>query len=266
VLQARVRLAQYRELDARKQSGALRGLMWVHLRQELEPRAVDWTGCRDPFSREDEGLPEKAERPLLGFGVHREIQDALARLRTDLDSFSDAEAHALMCSAYLMTRWALAQEDSPFSQRAASSEDWRFLKVEPYLKSPEGFRAGVARALRVGEQLPFKVWRLSPWLTTLSTAAVIVLGLAVVYAATALTAQWGWIEATSKLTPSIAALGTGAIVAALAALRWIFRTYGRAGELLERGALGSLTVLLWMPMWFHRKIFDPIFLRRGKYD
>jgi hypothetical protein len=45
VLQARVRLAQYRELDARKRSGALRGLMWVHLRQELEPNAVDWTDC-----------------------------------------------------------------------------------------------------------------------------------------------------------------------------------------------------------------------------
>ena len=69
VLQARVRLAQYREIDARRRSGALRGLMWVHLREELEPDAIDWIDCRDRFSREDEGLPEKEPEPLTGYGV-----------------------------------------------------------------------------------------------------------------------------------------------------------------------------------------------------
>jgi predicted acylesterase/phospholipase RssA len=146
VLQARVRLAQYRELDARKRGGALRGLMWVHLREELEPDAIDWTGCLDRFSREDEGLPKKEEEPFTGYGVHREIQDALARLRTDLDSFSDAEAHALMCSAYLMTRLALQQHDSPLSNRTEKPSTWRFMKVKPHLKSPEAFRVGVPRA------------------------------------------------------------------------------------------------------------------------
>jgi len=266
VLQARVRLAQYRELDARKSSGALRGLMWIHLREELEPNAVDWTDCLDRFSHEDEGLPEKEAGPLTGYGMHREIQDALARLRTDLDSFSETEAHALMCSAYLMTRLALAQDDSPFSKHAGQQAAWRFLKVEPHLKSPEGFRAGVPRALRVGERLPFKVWRLSPVLATLSTIVLSALGLAAVYVLADFAVGMGWLDATAKLTPIGAVMGTGATIAALAVMRGALRTYGRAGELVERGTIGVLTVLLFVPMWVHRKIFDPIFLRRGRYD
>ena len=240
--------------------------MWVHLREELEPDAIDWTDCLDRFSREDEGLPEKEEEPLTGYGVHREIQDALARLRTDLDSFSDSEAHALMCSAYLMTRSALSRDDGPFLGRTDRPSAWRFMKVEPHLKSPEAFRAGVPRALRVGEQLPFKVWRLSPVLATISTVVLLALGLAGIYLLAGVAIQMGWLQATARLTPIGAVLGAGAAIAALVGIRWALRSYGRAGELVERGTLGVLTALLFLPMWIHRKIFDPIFLRRGKYE
>jgi predicted acylesterase/phospholipase RssA len=266
VLQARVRLAQYRELDARKRSGALRGLMWVHLREELEPTAVDWLECGDSFSREDDGLPEKPAEPLTGYGVHRDIQDALARLRTDLDTFSDAEAHALMCSAYLMTRSALAQGKNPFSNRAERKASWRFMQVEPHLKSPRAFRVGVPLALRVGEQLPFKVWRLSPMLATISTIGLAALGLLGVYALASVGVSMGWLQASATLTPIGAVLGVGLLIAALVAIRSALRSYGRVGELVERGTIGVLTVLLFVPMWIHRKIFDPIFLRRGRYD
>ena len=265
VLQARVRLAQFGEIDARRRSGALRELMWVHLREELEPNAVNWLDCRDGFSREDEGLPEKEPELLTGYGVDRDIQDALARIRTDLDSFSDAEAHGLMCSAYLMSRSALAHDDGLFSKRTARETPWRFRTIEQHLKSSLEFRAGVPRVLRVGEQLPFKVWRLSPKLATLSTAALIALGLAAVYALASFAIGLGWLSAAARLTPIGAVLGTAVTVGALAAVRWAVRSYGRAGELVERATIGVLTLLLFVPMWAHRKIFDPIFLRCGKY-
>ena len=38
-----------------------------------------------------------------GFGVSASVQRKLAAIRTDLDSFGDAEAYALMASAYRMT-------------------------------------------------------------------------------------------------------------------------------------------------------------------
>jgi predicted acylesterase/phospholipase RssA len=268
VLQARVRLAQYRELDARKQSGALRGLTWVHLREELEPRAVDWYDCEDPFSREDEGLPDKPQGPLLGFGVHRDIQDALARLRTDLDTFSDAEAHGLMCSAYRMTRTALADTNSLFAGRQGPSVDWQFLAVLPHLKSPESFKAPVARAIQVGEQLPLKVWRLSPMLAGVSTVALFAIGLALVYLLASVTARMGWIDAAAVglKSPLIVVLVIMAIAAAVGTVRFSVRTYGRVGELIERATIGVLTVVLFVPMWIHRKVFDPMFLRQGRYQ
>ena len=267
VLQARVRLAQYRELDTRRRSGALRELMWVHLREELEPNAVDWVDCQDRFSREDEGLPEKPDNPRTGYGVNRKIQDALARLRTDLDSFSNIEAHALMCSAYLMTTSALRKGTSIFSNRPERPDSWGFMNIAEDLKSPPGeFRAGVPLALRVGERLPFKVWRVSPVLSGFITAALIALGLAGVYAVSSFAIARGWIEATARLTPIAAVLGLAAVIAVLAAIRWGLQTYGRVGEVVERGTLGVLTMLLFVPMWIHRKIFDPIFLDRGRYD
>ena len=134
------------------------------------------------------------------------------------------------------------------------------------MKSSQAFRAGVPRVLRVGEQLPFKVWRLSPVLATLSTITLIALGLAGVYALAGFAVEMGWLRATARLTPIGAVLGTAATLAALASIRWALRSYGRAGELLERGTIGVLTLLLFVPMWAHRKIFDPIFLRCGKYD
>jgi predicted acylesterase/phospholipase RssA len=267
VLQARVRLAQYRELDSRQRSGALRGLMWVHLREELEPTAVEWNDSLDPFSREDEGLPDRDVKPLLTYGVHRDLQDALARLRTDLDSFSDIEAHALMCSAYLMTTSALAREDSPFPNRTSRTAKWRFLDIASHLRSPESFRAPVARALQVGEQLPLKVWRLSPWLSALATAVLFAMGLGVLYVVALLAWRFGLLDAVASGVKSplrvTALFALSAVVTVVS--RWALRTYGGVGEMFERSTMGVLAVLLWIPMWIHRTVFDPIFLRRGRY-
>jgi hypothetical protein len=44
---------------------------------------------------------------VRGFGEKR--QNSIAAIRTDLDSFNDAEAFALMTSGYLMTREGLPQ-------------------------------------------------------------------------------------------------------------------------------------------------------------
>jgi hypothetical protein len=74
--------------------------MFIHLRQDLEMDPVDWIACQDPSRR-------GTLRPLTTYGVQRGIQRRLAGIRTDLDSFSDAEALSLMCSGYLMTTKAL---------------------------------------------------------------------------------------------------------------------------------------------------------------
>jgi predicted acylesterase/phospholipase RssA len=105
VLQARIRTAQYQDLEGRRRGGLLKGLMFVHLKKDLESLPVDWIDTKDP-SR----TPPPAQ--LASYGVDKGIQRCLAAIRTDLDSFSEVEAYALMTSGYLMTETALKARSS----------------------------------------------------------------------------------------------------------------------------------------------------------
>ena len=51
ILQARIREAQYRDVATRRESGLLKGLMFIHLKQDLEMDPVDWVSCQDPSKR-----------------------------------------------------------------------------------------------------------------------------------------------------------------------------------------------------------------------
>ena len=52
ILQARVRDAQYRELCSRHRSGLIKGLMFIHLKKDLQIDLVDWVNSQDPAQRE----------------------------------------------------------------------------------------------------------------------------------------------------------------------------------------------------------------------
>jgi hypothetical protein len=157
ILQARVRDAQYRELRSRHRSGLLKGLMFIHLKKDLQIDLVDWIDSQDPSER-------KTASPLAPYGVQREIQRRLAAIRTDLDSFSDAEAYALMCSGYLMTEHALANDTVlGFDVPPLGREKWNFLQIEELMKQPVEGNPLAAR-LKVSDRLFGKVWLLLPWL------------------------------------------------------------------------------------------------------
>ena len=104
ILQDRVREAQYRDIKARADSHALKGLFFVHLKQELESSPIDWMGSDDPQD-------EACGPTCTSYRVDREIQRLLSEIRTDLDSFSEVESYALMASGYLMTDGQLRQLD-----------------------------------------------------------------------------------------------------------------------------------------------------------
>jgi predicted acylesterase/phospholipase RssA len=100
ILMKRVRATQYAELAHRTRAGALRGFMTVHLTKGLPAPPRDWSECQEKWTPEDDALPESADSP---YGIDPAVQRALAELRTDLDSFSDDEAYALMALGYRMT-------------------------------------------------------------------------------------------------------------------------------------------------------------------
>jgi predicted acylesterase/phospholipase RssA len=93
-LMERVRLANFADLDARRRSGLLRGLMFLHMKDGLDADVI-----RLKFSQE---IRQITRAPLSPLGVRKDFQAALAELRTDLDDFSGNESLALMACGYQM--------------------------------------------------------------------------------------------------------------------------------------------------------------------
>jgi hypothetical protein len=101
-LMERVRLANFADLDARRRSGLLRGLMFLHMKAGLDADVI-----RLNFSREAYALRRASLSPS---GVAKDFQQAFAELRTDLDAFKLDEANGLMACGYQMASKALDRQ------------------------------------------------------------------------------------------------------------------------------------------------------------
>src|SRR5262249_5532896 len=129
-----------------------------------------WTGCLDKFDASDDARPVYLRGPLTRYGVAKDIQQLLAGIRTDLDSFTDVEAFALMTSGYRMTEYQFNSLDpiDGFSQSAAPLA-WDFLQVETGMKGGAGNEfLDLTRQLSVSHMLAFKIWVLCTPLKVLS--------------------------------------------------------------------------------------------------
>jgi predicted acylesterase/phospholipase RssA len=128
VLSSRVRGAQLADLVARERAGLLRRLMIIHLKKGLasEQRnpGTEAHPAPEPWSPAQDEIGDELGAGLREYGIDETMQRALAAIRTDLDSFSDDEAYALMAAGYKMACHELdpALEDYP----APIQADWPF--------------------------------------------------------------------------------------------------------------------------------------------
>jgi predicted acylesterase/phospholipase RssA/MinD-like ATPase involved in chromosome partitioning or flagellar assembly len=266
ILQARVREAQYRELSARKRASLLRGFMFVHLKDDLDVDPIDWIGCLDPFDASDDSRPTYRRGPFTRYGIAKNIQTLLAGVRTDLDSFSDVEAFALMTSAYRMTEHEFKYSKciSGFPE-PKQSHNWDFLAVEDGMKGGGTKYDYLKRQLDVSGHLAFKIWKLSTPLRVLS------LLLAIVAVAVAFWASFRWSGLTllyltvGRLRALILLMIAGFIgtyvlgKTAMRVVRW--------RDTVTLVALGLLSsVLGWFVANLHLLFFDRWFLRQGSLD
>jgi len=159
VSMSRVRQAEYHELDARLRSSVLRGLMFLHLKKDLEVNTVDWVDCQDPAEASDEARPVDRRGVLTKFGLRKDVQARLAGIRTDLDSFTEVEAYALMTSGYRMTEYEFKERIKVFPESPEIGTNWKFLAIEKLLSPGSGFST-IMKHLTVANQAAFKVWRL----------------------------------------------------------------------------------------------------------
>jgi hypothetical protein len=266
VMMDRIREAEYQDLRSRADSRAIQGLFFVHLKKDLYVRPEDWIGCQDKTPKS-----EKTEISTP-YGVDPELQRLIAGIRTDLDSFSEVEACALMCSGYLMTeqQFKALQEQHQRSGDAgtwgsyqvdAPREKWHFLDMEPILEKPD--QAGTAgtdlrEQLNAGGSLVFKIWKLDPRLKMVAWAAA--------GAAFVLLAVLVYIYRSEPLLPQITV--GGFVIALLLALAAIFVPVFKwlRPEKATSGMVQKLIIALvgYLIAKLHLWIFDKMFLKRGK--
>jgi hypothetical protein len=265
ILQARVREAQYCELKARRNASLLRGLMFVHLKKDLVVEPVDWINCEDP---DDPSKPVNRGQ-LTGYGILKEIQGLLAAIRTDLDSFSEVEAYALMTSGYRMTEYEFGQSIRDFPLANGECPKWEFLSIERPMKQKTGSEAAyaeLAEILKAGANNAFKIWQLSPflWITCR------VLGFSIAIALFVSLSWWTithWNSDLGKVGSLFkVSMVAAPVFAAIASIAFGKATVNavRFRETLKRIILCIvLAAIGWLIVLIHLKIFDKWFLNRG---
>jgi predicted acylesterase/phospholipase RssA len=252
ILQARVREAQYHQLVARLRSSLLRALILVHLRSDLDEQPVDPIGCRDPHAASN-----GARRPdlLTRYGIRKDVQRLLSGIRTDLDSFSDLEAFALMTSGYRMIDQELKDRAYAFATAPPTPHRWRFLDVEPLLtgaNEDQTLQADLERHLEVGALAGFKAWRLSRSLRWLARSLGVV---ALLLLVGLVAATWG---CALYLPVPLLAVGAGA---------WVIKRLlgvARLGDNVARVVTGIGLCFGGIPFGTHLLIFNRFFLRLGR--
>jgi hypothetical protein len=257
ILKARVREAEWRELDARRSGGALRELVYVHLRKDLDSPAVRWEGA-EPWDPLDEASPARPPSDETSYGVRTDVQELLANIRTDLDSFSDMEAYALMVSGYKMIeqRFAggLAGFDPPDD---AERHPWTFLRVEDSMRTHGPGSRRLMKVLKAGKSKYFKPFLLMPGWGKAATGAA-GLGLAALLVC-------GVVAACSTSILTVGALGI--VVAAGLLLFGLGKVapHLRAGDAVEKALMGAFLCTVGLVVaWGYIGLLEWIYLRAGK--
>lgn len=181
IFQARIREAEYHDLKGRRRSSLLRGLMFVHLKADLDAEPVDWIDCLDPHDPRDDVRPLWRRDRYTRYGISKDIQRLLSALRTDLDSFSDAEAYALMTSGYRMTEFQFKQQrcvEEFFEPQ--QNEPWKFLEIEEFMRDASSGNKYLKKLLVAGSSSAFKVWQIDPILKNALRIALLAIFAAIV--------------------------------------------------------------------------------------
>jgi predicted acylesterase/phospholipase RssA len=279
---ARVRGIQYNDAVARRGSSLLQGLMFIHLKQELTGKAIAWKDCPDDLKVSQFEYEKLNQNGRLPYGISTDIQQQLAAIRTDLDSFSEAEAYALMVSGYRMTA---AQFEGPdkciegFEPHGAG--EWRFREIMDDLQGEGERKKHLEKLLKASSSLGFKVWSQWPLLKCIKwillVAAVVWIGWAFYHwrnASIFLGLNVEWIQ--NNLTIGLLGLTLLSMIG-LVILRILPSViFGKipgkhiikvilARNTLKKITIGIVMCLIgWLAARVHLHVFDKIYLWYGK--
>ena len=246
IFQARMRDLAYRDLASRIRGGVV-SATYMHLKQGLEVTSKDWIDCDDP---KENPLATSAAIQFTAYDIRKDVQRGIADIRTDLDSFCDAEAHALMTSGYKMTTHNLKERGFASSR---VQENWDFLYID------RAMRTGNQRLMDILAQssgLAFKIWRLSRPLRAAGVSLLALAFAAAIYGA--------WKTQDVPLLTVGELLTTVLIFLLTAALGPLVGRILNAPGWLRRAAFGvGIAAVGWAVVAVHLVWFDRWYLRYG---
>jgi predicted acylesterase/phospholipase RssA len=247
IFQARMRDLAYRDLASRVRGGVVTAT-YMHLKQGLEVTPKDWVGCDDP---KENPRASSAAVQFTPYDVRVDVQRRLADIRTDLDSFCDAEAHALMMSGYKMTAHNLKERGFAAGR---VKKAWEFEYIDNAMKT------GNKRLMNILAQaggLAFKIWHLSRPLRVTGAILLLLAFVAAAYAA--------WRTQDVPLITLGGLLTTILIFLLTAALGPAVGRILNAPGWLRRAAFGvGAAAAGWAIVAVHLTWFDRMYLRYGR--
>ena len=267
ILQGRVRDAQYREIAVQRRAAIVQGLMFIHLKMDLDVDPIDWINCPDPWAGKEDGQEETPDArprdlrgPLTRYGINKKMQEQLAGVRTDLDSFCDAEAYALMTSGYCMTEYCFPKYIPAFQTPNLPREKWPFLDTEKPLQQLNS-NPTLVKLLKVASNLAFKIWLL--WRPLQITAVLLALVLVTLLV---LFNKYWWGTQLVKLT-----LGGLVVMGGMFMLGKLLGStvmkFVNYHKTLEEFAVGLIMSMLgFVIARLHVHVFDRWYLRWGKLN
>jgi predicted acylesterase/phospholipase RssA len=256
ILMARIRGAEYRELEARRRSSLVRKLVFLHLKKDLEVSPKDWIGCQEPPDMSDEARPVERHRSFTGYGILTAIQEKIAAIRTDLDSFSDKEAFALMTSGYRMAEVEIEHQFDNLPQANGQNPKWRFLQVEESMKDEKKSQE-MLELLEVSGNTALKIWLLSKPLKITG----IIMGLAALVVFLLASLKWHYLPIITFGTIGFALF---IFLAGLFVGKTILRIVNFR-ETISQIAIGvGMALAGWILARMHLHIFDRLYLRKGQ--
>ncbi len=182
ILQERLRELQFLDIKQRNATTQINRLVTVHLKNDLENKPISWKFCTDPPRKLMYGGVANSDSDLTCYGILRKMQLYLSQVRTDLDSFNDAESYALMYSGYSQINfdYKRREDDDSSSERELEEigrplANWKFLQIKDYLTRPDK-ASEMEKVFKESSRVPFKLFYLS------STIKFMVLALAVAVA------------------------------------------------------------------------------------
>ncbi len=183
----------------------------------------------------------------------------MAGMRTDLDSFTDAEAFALMADGYLLATQSITSASLGFEVLGGDLRvDWPFDEVIGLLACPT-VRSPLSCHLQAGSHRFLKAWQQVRWLRLTGIALLAVLAVAGFCAVVCL---WNTVLITLSLGRLVSVVL--AIALSVSGLGWLARGIWPADTLRQLLLACAMAFGGWVLANLHLRFVDPVFLAHGR--